>query len=165
MIKMDLRSKKKLAARTFGVGLNRIAFNNDRLEDINEAITKRDIKGLVISKAITIKGVQGSSKYRLRKRLLQKRKGRQQGPGSREGKRRARLSRKREWINRIRKQRKYLISLKRLGIIKNDDFRTAYKKSGGGFFRSKRHIRMYLEENRMIRKNDAEKEKGREDGL
>lgn len=163
---MNLRNKKQLAARLYGVGLNRVKFDEARLNDIKEAITKRDIKGLVISGAISIEVKHGASKSGFRARLKQKRKGRRQGQGSRKGKRTARLRNKVAWMNKIRAQRKYIGLLREKGYIKNDAFQNVYKKSGGGFFRSKRHIRIYLEENKIITKNvSAKKEKAKENGL
>ena len=83
---------------------------------------------------------------RARKRLMQRRKGRQSGPGSRKGSRGARLSKKRGWINKIRIQREFLRELKVKKIIDEKLYRDFYLKSKGGFFRSKRHIKLYLEE-------------------
>ena len=52
---MNLKKKKALAARTFGVGLERIEFVKPRLEEIKEAITKQDMKDLKESGAIIIR--------------------------------------------------------------------------------------------------------------
>ena len=97
--------------------------------------------------------------------LLQKRKGRQMGKGSRKGKRTARLSDKEAWINKVRLQRGYLRRLKSKGYVSTKDFRLVYRKIGGGFFRNKRHVRMYLEENKLLRKNDTEKKERRKNRL
>lgn len=149
---MNLRNKKLLAAKVLKVGVNKVIFDEERLSDIKEAITKKDMKGLIIGGAVSAREPKGASKSRFRKNLLQKRKGRRQGSGSRKGKRTARLADKTSWINRIRLQRKYLKFLKTSGFIDGKNFRMAYKKAGGGFFRSKRHIKLYLEENKLIKK-------------
>ncbi len=54
---MNLRKKKALAARTFGVGLSRIEFLEPRLDEIKEAITKQDIRDLYKDGAIRIKNI------------------------------------------------------------------------------------------------------------
>ena len=51
---MKLEKKKSLVVRTLGVGKARIVFNTQRLSEINEAITKQDIKDLHKSVAIII---------------------------------------------------------------------------------------------------------------
>jgi len=37
---MKINNKKELAARTLGIGKSRILFNNSRLSEIKDAITK-----------------------------------------------------------------------------------------------------------------------------
>ena len=56
---MNLNTKKRLAARTLKVGLGRIKFDIERLDEIKEAITKQDIKDLKESGAIKIKEISG----------------------------------------------------------------------------------------------------------
>ena len=152
MIHMNLRNKKILAAKVLDVGTGRVVFDTERLDEIKEAITKQDINGLVIGGVIKAKPRHGASRSRFRKRIIQKRKGRQSGMGSKRGKRTARLSDKRAWINRIRLQRKYMKQLKNKGYVQSKDFRSVYRKIGGGFFRNKRHVAMYLEENKLLKK-------------
>ena len=64
----------------------------------------------------------------------------------------ARLPRKKRWINRIRVQREFLSHLKGKGAIDRKAYRDIYLKSKGGFFRSKRHIKVYIEEHGLGKK-------------
>ena len=143
---MKLNNQKRLAAKVLKCSEKRVRFDPDRLDDIKEAITKIDIRSLIKDNAITKVAVKGISRGRARKRIIQKRKGKQQGPGSRKGSRNARLPSKRKWINKIRSQRKFLMILKDKKVVDKKLFRELYLKSKGGFFRSKRHIKIYLEE-------------------
>jgi len=143
---MKLDNQKRLAAQILKCSEKKIRFDPDRLSDIKEAITKVDIKGLIKDKAIRKVHAKGVSRGRARKRLVQRRKGKQKGPGSRKGGRSARFPRKREWINKIRAQRGLLRKLKEKKIIDDKLYRELYLKSKGGFFRSRRHIKLYLEE-------------------
>ena len=59
---MKLEKKKELASRTLNVGKGRIAFVSSRNKEIKEAITKQDIRDLVIDGAIVIKEVKGRKK-------------------------------------------------------------------------------------------------------
>lgn len=156
---MKLGTKKKLAAKVLNVGVNRVVFDSERLPDIKEAITKMDIKGLIKGGAIKAKPVKGASKSRFRKRLVQKRKGRRQGKGSRKGKQGSRLKSKVTWMNKIRLQRKYLKMMKEKELISSEDFRMIYNKASGGFFRSRRHMKLYLQENKLIKENGKPEKK------
>jgi len=148
---MELKIQKRLAAQILKCSPKRILFDQNRLDEIKESITKADLKSLIKDRAIIRKPVKGISRVRIRRRKVQKRKGRQKGPGSRKGKRTARLSKKREWINTIRIQRKFLKMLKEKGAINSSTYQNLYRKSKGGFFRSKRHIKMYIEENKLAK--------------
>jgi len=143
---MQLKSQKRIAAQLLKVGKNRVWFDEDRLTEIKEAITKQDIKRLIKDLAVQARPEKNISGYRRRKKYLQKRKGRQQGLGSRKGKATARLPAKKSWMARIRIQRELLKKLRDKKILKPQDYRNFYKKAKGGFFRSRRHVLLYLEE-------------------
>ena len=143
---MQLKIQKRLAAQILKSSKNDIWLDSDRLEEIKDSITKADIKSLIKDKAIKSKKKRGISRYRIRKIQIQKSKGRRRGPGSIKGGKHARLSKKRSWINHIRIQRVFLKNLRDKGAIDKSSYRSLYMKSKGGFFRSKRHIKLYIQE-------------------
>ncbi|MCH8003470.1 MAG: 50S ribosomal protein L19e [Nanoarchaeota archaeon] len=143
---MQLKIQKRLAAQILKASENDIWLDSSRLDEIKEAITKADVKSLIKDKAIKSKKTRGISRYRIRKRKLQKSKGRRRGFGSMKGGKHARLSKKRSWINHIRIQRAFLQNLRNKDIINKSSYRSLYMKSKGGFFRSKRHIKLYMQE-------------------
>ena len=149
---MKLDTQKRLAASVMKCSEKRIRFDEEALESISEAITKEDIRDLIREGSITKLPVVGQSRVRANKRLVQKRKGRQKGPGSLKGKRTARLPRKEEWMNKVRAQRKHLAQLRDEETISKQTFRDLYGKSKGGFFRSKRHITLYIQEQNLEEK-------------
>lgn len=149
---MELKLQKRLAAQILKCSEKRIWLDPTRLDEIKEAITKVDTKGLINDNAIKKKKIKGISRGRTRKRIEQKRKGRQKGFGSRKGKSTARLPRKRAWINRIRAQRNLLKELREKNIITKRDYQNLYSLAKGGFFRSRRHIRVYIEEHGLAKK-------------
>ncbi len=151
---MNLKSRKETVSRMLGVGKDRIVFNTDHLDDIKEAITKYDLRGLIAQGKITIMPKGGVSKGRFRQHLKQKRKGRQQGKGARKGSAGARMTRKDTWMNKIRSQRAILNQLKEEGQLEAKDFRAAYRLAKGGAYRSKRHLRTSLEETNVLKKNE-----------
>jgi len=147
---MKLRNQKRIAASVLKKGKKKIKFSQDRLSDIKEAITRADIRTLVIDKAIKAEPKRGVSRSRARKILVQKRKGRKTGKGSRKGVMTARLSKKDNWMNHVRKQRKFIQELRDKKLISTKVYRMMYSKVKGGFFRSKNHIKIYLTENRLF---------------
>ena len=138
--------QKRLASEILKCSPKKIVFDTDSLEEIKEAITKEDIKGLIRQKIIKKKHHNNTSRSRARKIHIQKTKGRRKGLGSRKGKATARLKPKLSWMNRVRVQRKLLKILRGKGVINTKLYRDLYLKSKGGFFRSKRHIKMYMHE-------------------
>lgn len=153
-----MRIQKRLAGRILKASSKRIRFDKQRLADIKEAITKTDIRALIDEKAITKVQEKGVSRGRARKLKSQKSKGQRKGEGSKGGRRGARIPRKQEWMNKIRSQRDLIKSLREKGAITNDTFRLIYKKSKGGYFRSRRHIQIYLADNKLIKKEAIPKE-------
>jgi large subunit ribosomal protein L19e len=127
---MKLDTKKKLAARTLNVGLGRIAFDNNRLEEIKEAITKQDINDLFSSGAIKVKPINGRRKKENRK--TRKRQGKVKLKPNR---------RKQEYVIITRKLRRYLRELKEQGKVNEDKYKELMKKIKMKNFRNKRHFK------------------------
>jgi large subunit ribosomal protein L19e len=142
--------QKRLASQVLKASHKRVKFDNERLADIKEAITKVDVRQLINEGAITRVQKRGVSRARARNIQKQKAKGRRKGTGSRKGKDTSRLSRKNLWMNTIRSQREFIKELKDKKLIANNTYRELYRKSKGGFFRSTRHIKIYLEDNKLF---------------
>jgi len=147
---MNLKVQKRLAAQIFGCSPDRVVFHDDSLEDIKQAITKRDLKLLIGDGAITKKPGNFTSKFRARKLAVQKSKGRRAGPGSKKGKATARANPKQIWMHTVRIQREFLALLLEKKIITRTAYRELYLKSKGGYFRSRRHIKLYLQEHEEL---------------
>lgn len=146
-----MRIQKRLASQLLNCSPKRVWFSNEHLIDINEAITKRDIRMLIAEGAIQRKNELGVSRGRARETKSQKSKNQQIGPGSRKGRKTARLPSKEVWINKIRSQREFLQELRAKELITNETFRSLYMKCKGGYFRSARHIKIYLNENSLFK--------------
>lgn len=138
---MDLKKQKQLAARTLDVGVNRIWIDPQRVEEVEGAITRADIRNLIDAGAIK-KKKKGSSQGRARAKKRQKGKGRRKGYGRRKGAKKARGGDK--WVESIRALRKKLKELKESGRISQSAYKDAYNKAGGGFFRNVKHLMIYL---------------------
>ena len=146
---MKLDTQKRLAGKIMDCSPKRVKFDPAKLRDIKEAITKADLKTLVNEKIITKIPVKGISRFRARKRAIQRSKGLQKGPGSKKAKKTATVTKKDAWIKRIRIQRSFVKELKDKGIITPETYKNLYRKVKGGFFRSKRHIKGYIKEQEL----------------
>lgn len=135
-------------------GENRVKFDESSLEEIKEAITKKDIRILVNKGIISRKRLLNTSRFHARSTRVQKNSGRRRAAGSRKGKKTARTPPKRAWINKIRLQRRLLKSLRDGKMIGSLDYHQLYMKSKGGYFRSKNHLKTYLQEHGIGMKNE-----------
>ncbi len=147
---MELTLQKRLAASLLRCSPKRVVFNTEQLTEIKEAITKGDIRSLI--KQGTIHAVQkiGISRHRAKERQQQRKKGRQRGHGSRKGTKNARLSQKGQWMDKVRLQRAFIKGLRDNERIPVNTYHILYRKVKGGFFRSLRHVKLYMEENKLF---------------
>lgn len=143
--------QKRLAAGIFGCSPKKVVFDTERLAEIKEAITKTDLRALIEQGVIRKLPARGVSKARIRVAHEQKSKNRRKGHGSRKGAAGARTVRKTAWINRVRLQRSYLQSLRASNAVNKVQFVEVYKKIKGGFFRSKRHLELFLTERGILK--------------
>ena len=149
---MRITVQRRLAASILKCSPKRIWFDQDKLDEIKESITKQDIKSLIAAGTVRMKPEKGVSRGRARHIMRQKSKGLRKGSGSRKGKKTARLSKKEGWMKKVRIQRGFLKELKAKALLTTANFRQLYRKSKGGFFRSKRHIKLYLDEHQLVKK-------------
>ena len=149
---MNLSNKKRIASQVMKCGVNKVKFDITSLESIKEAITKSDVRALVKDKIISKKPDVGISRSRARQTLKQKRKGRRSGPGRKSGTHNARSPKKEEWMNKIRALRDLLKTLRAKEVIERSSYRLLYRKAKGGYFRSRRHIKLYIEEHNLAKK-------------
>ena len=136
-------NKKEMIARTLKVGKDRIWIDPSKLDEVNKAVTRADIRALVARKIVKVKQKRGVSRARARVRHLQKKKGRRRGHGKRKGAKGARIDKKKSWANKVRVQRALLKEFK--GKIDSKTYREIYRKIKGNFFRSRAHLKMYIE--------------------
>jgi large subunit ribosomal protein L19e len=149
---MKLTLQKRLASDVSGASNKKIRFDQASLEDIKEAITKQDIRSLIREGMIKVLPARGVSRSRANKIRKQKKKGLRRGSGSRKGTAGARNPTKREWMNRVRSQRKFLRKIFDGGIITHEVYKDLYYKSAGGFFRSTKHIQIFMDERNLVQK-------------
>jgi len=149
---MSLKTQRKIAARILGVGVNRIWVNPERIEDVEAAVTGKDIRRLIKDGVIDVRPIKGVSRGRARIRHLKRKTGRRRGLGSRKGGKFARLPRKRRWIQTIRALRRTLRELRDKRLITRQVYRKLYIMAKGGVFKSRNHLLQYIESAKLYRR-------------
>ncbi|HLD79011.1 MAG TPA: 50S ribosomal protein L19e [Candidatus Nanoarchaeia archaeon] len=145
-----MRHKKNLAGKILGVSPKKVRFADDALEDIQKAITRSDMRGLIAVGKISTVNANQHSRAGARKVAAQKRKGRRRGKGSRKGTKHSLVTRKEKWTSRVRAQRNLLKELRDKQLLSTQNYQMLYRKSKGGYFRNRRHIKLYLKEHHLI---------------
>ena len=149
---VNLRAKKRLVSRVVGVGVHRVRFDSDHLDDIADAITRDSIRSLLTANTITIKKIVGTSRGRAQlKRIQKKKRGTKQG--SKKGRKGARIGKKRVHVLKVRALRYRLKVAKDRKEITNPEFWTLYKMIGGNVIRNSAHLRSLIEEIKTKRKS------------
>lgn len=141
----DVASQKRIAASIMKCGVNRVWFNPERISDIENAISREDLRGLITDGAIKAHQKKGVSRGRARVKTAQRAYGHCKGAGRRKGAKGARTPSKQTWIQKIRAIRKVLVALRDEGTIDRHLYRVMYRKAAGGQFRSVAHMKAQME--------------------
>ena len=149
---VNLRAKKRLASRVTGVGVHRIKFDSDHLDDVADAITRENIRSLITANTIQIKPFTGTSRGRAQEKKDQKNK-RGAKPGAKQGRKGARVGKKEIYVAKVRSLRRLLKIAKDRKDLTNPEFWALYKRVGGNTVRNKAHLRLLMEETIAKRKS------------
>ncbi len=149
---MNYRLQKRLAAEVLGVGGSRVWINPDpdMSDDIADAITREDIRGLMRQGLISVKPKKGNSHSGWLERREKRRKGHRRGYGKRKGVKSARLDPKEDWISRIRKMRRYLRYLRDKEVIDRKTYRRLYRLAKGGMFSNLSSLKRYMHDHGIL---------------
>jgi large subunit ribosomal protein L19e len=147
----NLTSQRRLAAQIMKIGQNRVWIDPERVDDVDVAITREEIRKLIHEKIITSLPEKGVSRSRAKTIIEKKRKGRRKGSGSKTGSPRAKITKKEAWMTRIRSLRKRLRELKDSRIITESSYRKIYMVAGSGKFNSIADLERYLKTNELWR--------------
>ncbi len=142
--------KKNIAAKVLKTSPEKVRFAEDALGDINKAITRSDIRGLIAVGKISRKRPSEHSRVRARENAAQKSKGRRKGKGTKKGRKFAVITRKEQWMTRVRLQRSFLKELRDKELLSSTNYRMLYNRSKGGYFRNKRHVKLFITEQNLI---------------
>jgi large subunit ribosomal protein L19e len=141
---LNLRSKRRLAASVLGVGEDRVIFDDEYSDLIQDAITRSTIRGLIGFGAIRAAPEKGVSRGRFREQSRKLKRGR--GSGSTEGTARARNPRKDAWVTKVRALRWRLKVARERKEISSDAYWRLYGQVKGGQVRGVKHLLTLIKE-------------------
>lgn len=148
----DLKGQRRLASQILKIGQNRVWINPERMDDVEGAITREEIRKLIHEKIIVSLPVKGVSRSRAKIIRGKKKLGRRSGPGSVTGAGYAKVTKKEAWMIKIRSLRRKLRELKASRIITEATYTQYYRMAGSGRFNSIAELERNLKENDLWRK-------------
>jgi len=149
---LSLSSQRRLAAEVLKVGKGRVWIDPNRIEEVEIAITREEIRKLIHEGAIRSFPKKGISRARARVLHEKRKKGLRRGPGRKSGSSGAIVSKKHAWMNKIRTLRKKLRELKEKRVITKSTYRQLYDTAGSGAFKSVAELERYIKTRGLWRK-------------
>ena len=132
---MNLSKKRTLAGKALAVAPSRIRFNESRLSEVKDAITKQDMRDLLAAGALSIRQVAG--RKTTVKRATRRRAG-SIGLKIKLG--------KTGYMILTRKFRRYIAGLKRRGKLSAEKYSSLRKQIRARNFRNLAHLKEHLQE-------------------
>ena len=148
----DLKSQRRLASQILKIGQNRVWINPERMDDVEGAITREEVRKLIHERVIVSLPEVGVSRSRAKIIREKKRKGRRSGPGSYTGATHATITKKEAWMLKIRSLRRKLRELKANRTITEETYSQYYRMAGSGRFQSIAELERNLKANELWRK-------------
>jgi large subunit ribosomal protein L19e len=149
---LSLKSQRRLAAEILKVGIGRVWIDPERIDYVETAITREEIRKLIHEKVVKSLPEKGISRARARILTEKRKKGLRRGPGGKSGPARSKISKKQAWMNRIRPLRKRLCELKDSRAITESNYRKLYDMSESGVFESKSDLERYIKTHDLWRR-------------
>jgi len=137
---MTVSTVRRIAADILKVGKSRVWISPERVDEVESAVTREDVRRLIKDGAIAKRPSSAPSRGRKRLFAQERRAGRHGGAGSRKGAKGARRPRTLEWPARVRALRRTLRKLMDSGKIESARYRSLYLQIKGGRFSSKREL-------------------------
>lgn len=157
---MAISTVRRMASELTKAGESRIWIDPSRIEDVQKAVTKDDVRILIRQGVIKVQKKRGVSRALGRIHDAKRRKGKTHGFSKRRGTHSARAGGKKEWLLRVRAQRKLLKNLKTAGkLTSNAAYRETYLKIKGGAFQDRARVKMFLKEKNYLNIEEKKEEK------
>jgi large subunit ribosomal protein L19e len=149
---LSLKSQRRLAAEIMKIGEGRVWIDPERIDYVEAAITRDEIRKLIHEGVVKSLPEKGVSRARARVLTQKRKKGLRRGPGGKSGTARSKITKKQAWMNRIRPIRRRLRELKDSRAITERVYRKLYDMSESGVFESKADLERYIKAHDMWRR-------------
>lgn len=136
--------QKRMAAKILKVGESKVWIDPTKVKDVSQAITRADVRRLILKKIV--------KKTREKVRMPVEKGRRKRGHGSKKGSKHSIVDAKTKWMQTIRPLRRELKGLKTSKQIDNPTYKQMRRLAKGGMFRSRSHLRLYLEQHGLLKK-------------
>ena len=133
-------------------GYNRVWIDPEKMDDVETAITREDIRRLIHQGVVKPRPKTGISRARARVLHNKKKKGLRSGGGSKSGSFNARVSKKQAWMTKVRALRRRLRELKTRKTLTESTYRELYRMASSGRFASVADLERYLKSHEIWRK-------------
>ncbi len=145
---MESHKIRRLAREILAVGDDKIWMDPNQTVKIEEALTKEDVRALIVKRLIKKKPPVLQSKGRARILHAKHKKRRKRGQGKRTGTKKARMQKRLKWVQDVRAQRKKLRELreKHPEFFEKIAYSNVYNKIKGRFFKGKKYLEAFLVE-------------------
>lgn len=135
---MSLRTQRRIAASLLKCGEGRIRIDPNRLDDVEIALTRKDVMRLIKDGTIQKLQKSGVAKRSRRKRPGVKKGG--LGKKKRHGIR----------VEKVRTLRRTIRDLRNAGRLEKDTYRKLYLMIKGGAFKTKKELLRYVEAKELV---------------
>ncbi|MCX8205603.1 MAG: 50S ribosomal protein L19e [Candidatus Micrarchaeota archaeon] len=145
---MGIRTVRRMAADILKCGESKVRIDPARISNASSALTRDDVKMLIMQGVVSAVRKRGVSRARGRKNDELRRKGRK-GSGRKRGPLGARINLKDRWMSHVRAQRSYLRQVRQ--ALKEGVYRSLYLKVKGGEFKSRAQLANYIKDNGLMK--------------
>eukprot|EP01060_Flectonema_neradi_P034672 TRINITY_DN615_c0_g3_i1.p1 TRINITY_DN615_c0_g3~~TRINITY_DN615_c0_g3_i1.p1 ORF type:complete len:205 (+),score=42.54 TRINITY_DN615_c0_g3_i1:74-688(+) len=153
---VSLKVQKRLSAKVLKCGKGRVWLDPNETSDIVQANSRRQIEKLVKDGYIIRRPKNSVSRFRWRKVLVAKRKGRHTGHGKRKGASEARMPSKELWVRRIRVLRRLLKKFREAKKLDKYSYHKMYLECKGNVYKNKRTLMEHIHKEKGIRAREKE---------